>query len=383
MHKLIAETKSSNFDKIMKVYAENPHRARVLFLNNNLDIINNRLVLYEDGDDFAFVIYKKKYGISITNKRYSNEKISSSIRYKNGKFYYTGNKLIRPLTMRILNSFIFQFYGYGYDKLNFDNYVINYLIKKFSWIRFIFEHSILNNKSFNTFVRYKLYNYNDSIKYFLKLPLPVCKEIINGLSLKNDDDDIFKRWTYIKSNLINLESFKSELVKDNYFSDTCRLAKILDRKINCKWGSKRLKMEHDNWSAEINDILISCEELRDLNIHPIFLKFAESSDYRILKTNKDLMSEGFKQKHCVATYVNYIEGGFSGIYHINGYTLELKIRNNELYINQFRGYKNEDAPESLYNEVNNKLNDFNLMDYKLNDKFIPKKSNIFESTLLF
>lgn len=113
--------------------------------------------------------------------------------------------------------------------------------------------------------------------------------------------------------------------------------------------------------------ILFLEKDEPLDINPIFKEFAEFTGYRLLKTTKELAYEGKKMNHCVATYTKKVNSHRSGIYSINEYTLELiinynsEILNYEIKINQFRGYKNELAPEHLYLQVENKVNEFNAM----------------------
>jgi len=91
-----------------------------------------------------------------------------------------------------------------------------------------------------------------------------------------------------------------------------------------------------------------------------------------------LVREGQRMKHCVANYSNNVDSGSCAIYHINGYTLELRLEDNKgseiwqekhkqkismsfdigdriFKIQQFKGYKNVNAPEALFNEVVDKI----------------------------
>ena len=138
------------------------------------------------------------------------------------------------------------------------------------------------------------------------------------------------------------------------------MAKILDKKINCKWCEKRLKLEHDQWSKELTNILY-VEDDRNMMVSKIYKLFAEQTSFELLTTTKEMYYEGTRNSHCVAVYVSKVNSGACGIYRIGDYTLEL-IRNygdNCLKISQFRGYRNIDAPKDLYNMVLEKLNKFN------------------------
>jgi hypothetical protein len=146
------------------------------------------------------------------------------------------------------------------------------------------------------------------------------------------------------------------------------MAKTLDKRVNCSWSTKRLKDEHDKWSKEITDIVFT-ENDRKLTLAQIYLDFAESSGFKILQTTKEMNLEGRRQSHCVATYVKKADGGNCAIYSISDYTLELTkswINNytkQVLQITQFKGYKNCEAPQELYDMVKSELVKFNGVDY--------------------
>jgi hypothetical protein len=157
------------------------------------------------------------------------------------------------------------------------------------------------------------------------------------------------------------------------------MAKTLDRKVNCSWSARRLKEEHDVWSKEITDIVFT-EGDRLMGVNDMFIKFADESGFNLLRTTKEMNIEGRKNDHCVATYVGKVDNGNCGIYSIDGYTLELNTKwvNNHtklaLVIAQFRGYKNSNAPENLYDKVKGELYKFNGMEVHTN----PGSSRIFE-----
>ena len=248
-------------------------------------------------------------------------------------------------------------------------------MKKFTWIRFISEESWLHGMAFNSVVRYKLYNLNDALKHKFKVPVPVIKKL--KLMFKDYNMvDVMKIWKEMKQVLLNVENLKPELCQHHLFIDTCKMARTLDKKVNCSWSIKRLTQEHDDWAKEITNTVLEYEEERQLNVGSIYNIFAEHSGYRLLSTNKDLLREGMTQKHCVGTYINKVDKGSAGIFHIQGYTLELSYvkingsyntetnewtRSQYQYLSnvQFRGKFNRTAPIELANEVEEKILAFN------------------------
>ncbi len=380
MQRIIAEYKSENFDKLMKVYDKDPFKARVLFLNDALKVSQMRMMLFEDGQDFSFVVYEKKFGISITNRRYSRDSIIASVVYKAGKFYIINKGIIKQLTYSSLRFFGNTImYNRGYSD-NIASEILAYFTQRFSWVRFISENNVLHGRSFNTFVNKKLYNYNDAVRYFFKVPLPVVKEIIAGLNGYGIEDSVggmIKRWVELRKVLINVENLTANKFKFEEWNDLCRMARTLNKKINCGWSLKRLKQEHDKWSGEISDILLECEDLRQLMVRDVYLKFAKFSGYEVLVTNKQIMAEGMTKRHCVATYVSQVDSGKCGIYRVHGHTMELKVKDDGLYLCQIKGYKNAYAPSEITAEVSGKLADFNRMVIETSGKFTSFRDQLF------
>lgn len=368
---LIQENKSRDIDKLFDVYKKDPKKARVLFFNDRSKYTSTRVVLFKrENEDFEIAYFKKIVGISVTNKIYKREIKVSSLIYKNKKFYLfdsgRSSKKLTQLTYSGLHSFISKFCNWG----EIDNHsIIRSLTKKFSWIRFIGEEKLLHGVSFNTITRYKLYSLNDALKHKLKVNIKELKNIrllFKGYAAH----DIYKIWKEMKGSLINFENAKPELLGNYLFMDTCKMARTLEKKVNCKWSLKRLEQEHDDWSKEITNTVLEFEEEYNLKIADIFIKFGETYNYKILKTNKEMLFEGMTQNHCVGTYISKVNNHGCAIYHIDGYTLELQFTNiflngirtkNKYILNvQFRGKFNSNAPKLLFNSVSEKINEFNL-----------------------
>jgi hypothetical protein len=103
----------------------------------------------------------------------------------------------------------------------------------------------------------------------------------------------------------------------------------------------------------------------------------------LLKTNKELFIEGRVQRHCVGTYEWEVNRGACAIFTHEGYTGELRyidttyerrliksvdgteiedyipVKPASLRLNQFRGYRNKNAPHELNEYVYGKLEEFN------------------------
>lgn len=393
---VLHEFKNPNVDKLFNLYREDKLKARVYYINNNgHDKFKNvRVVKFDNGDnDFGIVLFKRVFGISITSKIYNRETRVSSIIYKGGKFYYSEKNKLKSLTFSMLLSFINSFNDSYLDSLDESNFIYRELVSRFSWIRFISENKLFYGTSFNTIIRNKLYNSNDLLRYLFKVPLPVVKVILkhydNGFG-----SDLLKLWKGKLKQLINIENLRYEFINNEYFNDTVRMANMLDEKVNCSWSLKRLKQEHNNFTKRVGYILMECEDLKELKVNELHYLFERFSGYKLLKTNRELLYEGYVMKHCVGTYINKVNNGTVGIYHIDGYTFEMDVRNVSINLNsrniyenksydnynswinkdskfvfglriiQYRGSYNVLAPFTLFDKVFSKVIEFNYKLYK-------------------
>ncbi len=344
-------------NKLVDFYKKNKYTARVLFMNSRKERYHNfKVVLFEEKNgDFNIIIERKCYGINKNNKMYSNQKRVLNISYKNNKFHMMTNTengtFVRQLTKRALNS---TEIGYDYIKI-----VKNELQKRFTWLRFLFESEDFQTISFNTIIKNKLYSLTKVNKFVYKLPNNVIKKL-NKNFIGFEWDERFKNLKFYSDYYYNIENFNYFKGEEfNLFYDTLKMSKTMDKKVNCSWSIKRLKLEHDKLSKNLTEIIYTIDNQK-LDNSKIYLKFSEFSGYNIIKDTKELAYEGLRRKHCVVSYNQAINRHDCSIFTVDDYTLELRYNNKiKLYIAQFRGFDNCDAPDSLRNEVNNKLNKFN------------------------
>jgi hypothetical protein len=404
---LIKESDKKEVNELFRVYKEDPFKARVKYHNKGKgNFVFTRLVLFEfNKDEFEICQFMVTLGISTTNRIYSSQKKLLSISYKKGKFWYINNrnknKSIRPLTYGNFISFIQETENiYTWDEVcgSFaeQSEVFKYFHKRFPWVLMLSESDISPVANMNVIKTQKLFGMNDLNRHVMKVPNNIAKIVMdsNFFNKLSNQGQPIKRWVGILKVLDNIQNVTPELLDNHLFYDTCKMANTLGRKINCSWGSKRLKEEHDKWSKEITRIVLDCEIEYDLNIRPIYKAFAKFSKYKLLKTNKDMLGEGMLQHHCVGTYINQVDKGETAIFHVKGYTLQVKVlslnwdtyqsrtekvhphcisetyNNKRLYekidpshdkalVNaQFRGKFNEQAPQELVDEVDQMLIDF-------------------------
>lgn len=322
---IIRDDKNDKVTKLFELYKEDPYKARVKYFNSPSGHIQHRTVLFEyEKDDFEICLFENSFGISVTNRIYSRQKKIQSIVYKKGKFWYLtrgiNGMLVKPLTYIGLNSFI---------QYNDRQVILKFLFDKFFWLPTIMETQLAHGLALNTIKEHKLFGANDLNRYIMKVPNNIAKMVLDSNFFatigKRTTLSARKVWVDMLKYINNIQNLKPWMVGHSYFYDTVQMARTLGRKVNCNWGEKKLKAIHDAWGLEIANTVLICEDEYELNIRGIYKAFADYSGFRLLRTNKDMYREGIIQKHCVGTYVSQVEEGNTALYHVDGYTLQLKV----------------------------------------------------------
>ena len=381
---LFSETRSEKMDWLLDVYKQDRYKARVLYYNTGASYFIWRSVCFERTDgSFEICNFTRKFGISKTNIIYSREKKTSSLIYKNKKFYYRHGTMLKHAMYSDITS-------------NF-KYALDFLTEKFPWLRNVSENKHCHNIALSTIMTYKLFNADKILKHIYKVPTRVIKVLTDDYDGRHNigySQMPKKQWDRIKPYLINIENLKIDFLRNQYFHDTIEMAIKLDKRVNCSWSLNRLKTEHDIWSKELRVIMLEFEPLIDLDPSKIYKDFEAFTGYKLLTTNHELIAEGQKNNHCVAGYVDSVRRGQCGIYQVSGYTLEVRYGVNyysdmsknkkTMVFSQLRGYKNADAPVKLNMVVKEYINAFNnkynFVEYEkiLNEE---KRSNIFDEDI--
>lgn len=374
-YETLLEYNSNKIDTLFNLYSKDKLKARIYYMNDTSDFIKEKLILFtKSNGDFSIVSFSRKFGISKTNKIYNREKRIFQINYSNNKFVIINNSIKGGA--RFIPPTYINFKNLNYNHFQVNEIIIKLLSSRFAWFRFISETPVLQNISVNTFINKKLFTLKAALNHYLKCPFPIAKKIISS-NLHGQQIQLIKNnIEYID----NIESLKDEWLKNNIglLIDTLKMAKTLNRKINASWTTRRLKEEHDKWATIITDVIFIDGD-KEMKISNIFKYFADKYNYKLLRTTKDMAIEGKKMNHCVATYISKVESGYSAIYSVGDYTLELTTTWGNhvkiLCINQFRGYSNIEVPQKLKDKVIVDLSDYAEFISKRNgdlEKFEPE-----------
>lgn len=336
--RVLFQTFSPELEVFDKLYQDEPLKARVYALSNSVEI--QRVCFFDNGkENFQIVAERVKYGVSVTLKKYIRTKRESIITVNKSKFY-----LLNSGKIFVLNI----------DNMGRIRGADNILTERFPWIRNLQEFKL--NIPFNTVVSKKLYDAKKCFRHLYKVPFETGKLIHDKLGYHKN---AIQAWNKACKWMTHLENINLELIEDyNYLWDCTKMAEKLNEKVNMRWSHRRLKQEHDKWAKIITDILFSAND-RELYLHPVFIELDKQIG-GLITTIKDLSLEGMMQKHCVATYASEIDKGKTGIYHIEGYTLQVSRHNGlELTCVQFKGRQNSPAPNDLAIRIQEKIKNFN------------------------
>jgi hypothetical protein len=356
-YSVLSESKCPQIEILFDVYSKDRRKAKVLYENQKHGFMfsSSRRVLYEQPNgDFRHVDFKRTYGISKTCVIYSREVVVDSFGYKNKRFYRTvGKSMVQP------NCF------YLYDKFNYsggESYLKDFIMGKFGWVRNLLEDDRVFGLSLNVIVRHKLYTVKSAMRHIFKVPYPVADMVSKNMG-GFEQRDFLKSWLHQLPCLKNVENLREEFLLSQYFRDSTKFANSLGRKLNCSWGLKRLKIEHDKMAKEVVLVLLEFEPLRDLKVANVYLDFAEYSGVKLFKTNHELIDEGVRLSHCVGTYSGSVDNGKSAIYGYLDHTIELNhIKQKDkwvLVVGQIKGYDNSYPSVEVRDYIGDLVHKFN------------------------
>lgn len=371
-----------HLDQYYKI--EDMMTARVFCSQNTVQ--RHERVLFEKSPTHWNVMERvTSFGISSTLKRYSKNRVVKNFICKNNKFYLIeGAKGVKQCGVHHLNQ-------YHKDQLYKYHPSLKFLEDESIWL------------SLNIVFSKKLFTFKKALAHYYG-----CQYTDNLKMVHESHNNPFK--LYIKEKkkyqkvFINLHKANVQLFdggNGDIVRDTATMAITLCRKIDLSWSFKRLEAEHDEMSAIITNMAILAD-YKEYEIPKVYMELGEMIG-GLIKDSKTLAMEGLLKRHCVATYGRKIEKGNCAIYKYKGYTLQVSENTyntvegmigmepqpdrhgcsvpiieifNPLQVIQFRGYKNQDPPEALMQEIVEKVNNFNQIKIKKYDKYREKHSQL-------
>lgn len=359
---------SQQLEDLLKDYADDPRKARIKLLMGQSESkpTSTRIaVFHKNNKDWSIVSYIKSWGVSKTFKLYSHERLNCRITFNsNGLWLVRPKGKVKSFAINDLSQFNEGLSG-GYALVEAE------LINRLPFME-LFTATSYRHILFTTIRNKKLYNLKRVVRHVYTIPLTTLKRIENELPRRVVG--ILDPLDWLKPNaqyLKNVDNIKTEWLDNSKelqtFNDAMRIAKVLNKQINCSWSTRRLNDEHVRWSNEIAEILYKGDQT-PLKIDGLYTQFAEASGYKIATTSDELFVLGMLQRHCVATYTPSVNSGQCAIYDIDGACLELgkksvKVEDDRhevhLYIAQYRGFKNQMVSNEAKAKVQAKLDVFN------------------------
>lgn len=334
---------SPNQDKLKEIYKKDKHLARVYFMSNSREMFySERVKSYKKNSTLHLSTFRVSMGISVTSKMYSHTKnLDSIVISPKGVFRTVDSKIFQMKVVEFVNAVVNKYQKHIKKE---------YIIDAFPWLEWIFNQElglVLRTTSMSFIVKNKISSYTSFIKKLYKENKKLSEQLIDAKMNP-------KYWKKVRRNIRGQE-FKHIY---QYSNDAIQMAFVLDRTINLNWSERRWEEEHDSMSKEITTMLSKIDN-RNLKVHEVFVDFSKRNNVDLISTTGRLSAEGAIQHHCVASYAGKVDSGRSGIYHINGYTLELIFSLNSLRIGQVAGKRNSNAPNELRAEIERMVSNFN------------------------
>ena len=367
---VLHENHSPEVATLHDTYKKDRFKAGILFRMMHKDNKPNskRLVIfYRNKLDWAVCLYHKKWGINKNNVMYSHEKNYVKVTYSKGKLWTRwGTGTIKSFQEKDLHYFHIE----GTEKgVSGNRLVRDYIIERLPFMQNFFDEYSAHDIPFTTIRSKKLYNLNRIIRHVYNIPLSKYKALMDECKINGGDNHQFRDNLKVLKQYENVfkrhDKISFEMINNRQMLyDTIKFARTIGTQIDAGWSVKRLKLEHDKWYREINEILYRGDTTA-LTVHERFIKFAnyaEEEGFRLLDTADALYAEGFQNKHCVATYIPQVNSGQYGIFHYKGGTLTLGGSygtNGGVNNSQFLGVSNSAMPKETVSEVDHMISQYN------------------------
>lgn len=150
------------------------------------------------------------------------------------------------------------------------------------------------------------------------------------------------------------------------------IGQVWDYFAMCRRFRQKAKTSRRAFDKHKRDLNIKAQKAalrgRKLSVNQHYLDIKDRVPFQLIQTKEDLVLEAVKQQHCVASYVDRINEGYTSIWRYKDYTIELRARventidyetgevlgemdRTHYYITQVRGKHNRTAPEELRDEI--------------------------------
>jgi len=297
-----------------------------------------------------------KYHSQMTGRRFTE----SNICYKDGNIYYAVNDLV------IKKGKAGSYYikqgskdGFTIDEKGKMKVWYNKNIFQIPFISDVFKHFNFNwfNEKlypyvtkgiFEKMVKGTVSNNNDIVKaYFKAMHINASPSLfLKLITVSSMSKQDFLRQMSIAKDVNHLIEYyygcatseSKDYIRNQLIHDMIQEAHILEEKIDFKWSTSRLREVHKEWTIKIMEAEVN-------SLDDVTLEYVDKFDrytpegFKLLKTQKEVFSEGKVMNHCVYTsYWESIKAGRYLAYHVTHgdeeATLGINIYNDKLVYNQ-------------------------------------------------
>lgn len=340
-------------------------------------------ILYKDNSSLLRILTEEKIKISKNNKIYKTQTVLAKIVPKNGKLYLIQknkkhptilwSELI-PLNLEICQNDVLKFYNADWMSPYLGGIITLNMVKpsvlkkkKITNIRQLLKHIypnlfpewILKNQKnltarplieINNFLNYA----EDKESYTKYISISDKYPYIHFLNdeklLKNQmvDEGIFVDYQDYQDRRRGVPPAINWL---QYYRDIANMCKILNQKFKLSWKTKRITEFHDSLTKELNSFRTMFKS--ETIFQPALKHQTLPKDkFELIVSGRRLLQEGLDLNHCVASYEERIKLGHCAIYSVEWESKRYTIEMVEWLVNQCRGYKNSNPPQSLLDYIN-------------------------------
>ena len=134
-----------------------------------------------------------------------------------------------------------------------------YLVNRFPWVKTLAETEAAKALAFNTVVSKGLTGQKELLRHVYKIPINIIniiqKEVpsmynhnnrnyIRATNRPRNIYDKLRQWKEVSKVLDGVQNLTEEMYYHHHFYDTCNMAHKLGRRVNCRWGIKKLEQVH-------------------------------------------------------------------------------------------------------------------------------------------